>query len=219
MLDIAKFDNSFKSELEEVISQIQVGTPEDSNLAMSHSEKDIFGEKQRAKWKGLHTSEARCDFTPNRRLCQHSGVHYICAWRQSKYGMTLTEIKSDPEMVETFAKNLAELITDVLGDFLSQGGFALVTTPKRRHLVNNFSTLTTARTAELLNLPFYEDCAFAKNKKRVNAVFIPNNIPKEPNVIVIDDFVTTGSTIKAMRNLLLQYKKNLSFFTGIDNNR
>ena len=219
MLDIAKFDNSFKPELEEIISQIQVGTPEESNLAMPHSNKDIFSEKQRAKWKGLNVNEARCDFTPNRRLCHRSGVNYVCAWRQSKYGMTLTDIKSDSQMVEKFAETLAELISDVLGEFLEHGGYCLVTTPKRRHLVKNFSTLFTSRTSELLKLPFYEDCAFAKNKKRVNAVFIPNNIPRERNVIVIDDFVTTGSTLKAMRNLLLKYDKNLSFFTGIDNNR
>ena len=35
--------------------------------------------------------------------------------------------------------------------------------------------------------------------------------------IVFDDFVTTGSTLKAMRNVLTEHHKNCVFFTGINN--
>ena len=35
--------------------------------------------------------------------------------------------------------------------------------------------------------------------------------PKENNIIVYDDFVTTGTTMISMRNLLLSLKKNLFF--------
>ena len=51
----------------------------------------------------------------------------------------------------------------------------------------------------------------------MNAVFDLNVLPKEPNVIVFDDFVTTGQTLAAMKQLLIPHEKNLLFFTLINN--
>jgi adenine/guanine phosphoribosyltransferase-like PRPP-binding protein len=51
----------------------------------------------------------------------------------------------------------------------------------------------------------------------VNAVFELNVLPKEPNVIVYDDFVTTGQTLAAMRRLLQPLGKNLVWFTNVNN--
>jgi predicted amidophosphoribosyltransferase len=41
--------------------------------------------------------------------------------------------------------------------------------------------------------------------------------PTESNIIVFDDFVTTGATMISMKNLLEPLGKNLVFFTGINN--
>ena len=54
-------------------------------------------------------------------------------------------------------------------------------------------------------------------RERINAVFTANNIPAEQNVIVFDDFVTTGSTIIAMKNLLDSLGKTSVYFIGINN--
>ena len=51
----------------------------------------------------------------------------------------------------------------------------------------------------------------------MNAEFELNVLPHEPNVIVFDDFVTTGQTLAAMKRLLEKYDKNLVFFTCINN--
>ena len=51
----------------------------------------------------------------------------------------------------------------------------------------------------------------------MNAVFTLNVLPKEANLIVLDDFVTTGQTLASMRRLLEEHGKNLVFFTGINN--
>ena len=59
--------------------------------------------------------------------------------------------------------------------------------------------------------------AFCHSRQRINAVFTLNLLPEEPNVIVFDDFVTTGSTLKAMKELLLPLGKNLLFVSGINN--
>ena len=69
----------------------------------------------------------------------------------------------------------------------------------------------------MLGIPFYEDVAFCHSKQRMNAVFTLNILPKEQNLIVFDDFVTTGQTLLAMRHLMQEHSKNCVFFTGINN--
>ena len=133
------------------------------------------------------------------------------------YGRTLTDIKGDDSMVAFFADSISPLIRDILGEELNTGAWCIVTTPKRRHLVKNFATRISEMIASQLNIPFYEDVAFCHSKQRIGAVFTMNNLPKEPNCIVFDDFVTTGSTLKAMRNVLTEHHKNCVFFTGINN--
>ena len=116
-----------------------------------------------------------------------------------------------------FKKKADVELASVLGSFLSPDDFAVVTTPKRRHKERNFATLIAMRIAEQLGLPFFEDCAFAPSKHRVGTVFTANNIPPQRNIIVFDDFVTTGQTLVSMQNLLVSLGKNCTFFAGINN--
>ena len=105
----------------------------------------------------------------------------------------------------------------MVGYNLSLGQWCVVTSPKRRHKEKNFATLISERLGQMLEIPFYEDVAFCHTKQRVNAVFELNVLPKEPNVIVFDDFVTTGQTLAGMKHLLQPLGKNLVFFTGVNN--
>lgn len=177
---------------------------------------DFFAEKKRAAWKDVQTAEARCDFAPNRIRLTSRGVMFISLWKKSIYGRTLTDIKGDPDMVAYFADNIVPLIRSVLGQFLSPDDWAVVTTPKRRHKVKNFASMISERIAEHLGLPFFEDCAFAPSKHRVGTVFTANNIPPHRNIIVFDDFVTTGQPLVSKRNVLLEHQKSI-FFAGINN--
>ena len=177
--------------------------------------KDIFAEQKRHAWD--KSVEARCDFSRKVRITRRGDVFFISLWQKSLYGRTLTDIKSDDSMVTFFAENVAPLIAEVLGKTLRNGNWCIVTTPKRRHKVKNFATRISEDIAKRLGIPFYEDVAFCHSKKRIGAVFTLNILPKENNCIVFDDFVTTGSTLKAMRTLLLENKKNCVFFTGINN--
>lgn len=121
-------------------------------------------------------------------------------------------------MVEFFASNVAKLVCQILGSSLGYGDWAIVTSPKRRHKEHNFASLISARLGSLLGIPFYEDVAECHSKHRVGAVFtFGTEPPKERNIIVFDDFVTTGATMISMRELLLPLGKNLMFFTGINN--
>lgn len=176
---------------------------------------DIFKVEQRKSWD--KSEEARCDFTYKLRLTRRASTNFITIWQKSVFGRTLTDIKSDDAMISFFVENLAPVIRESVGYHLTDGNWAIVTSPMRRHKERNFATLIAEGLAAELGIPFYFDCAHCRSKQRVGAVFDANNIPSEPNVIVFDDFVTTGSTLLAMKNLLQSCGKNCVFFAGINN--
>ena len=159
--------------------------------------KDLFAVNKRKSWD--KTVEARCDFTYKLSLTRRSDVNFISIWKKSVYGRTLTDIKGDPDMVTFFAENITPVISETLGYHLTDGSWAICTSPKRRHKEKNFATLISERIAASLGIPFYEDVALCHSKQRVNAVFELNNLPKESNIIVFDDFVTTGMTLAGMK--------------------
>lgn len=179
------------------------------------AQKNLFAVKKRSSWD--KTNEARCDFSYKLRITRRSDVDFISIWQKTVYGRTLTEIKNDPSMVEYFVANIAPLMREVLGYSLSYGGWCICTSPKRRHLTKNFATLISERIGAELGIPFYEDVALCHSKQRVNAVFEAKNIPVEPNVIVFDDFVTTGQTLAGMKQLLCSLNKNSVYFSAINN--
>lgn len=177
--------------------------------------KDLFAVQQRKSWD--KSQEARCDFNYKLRLTRRSNVNFISIWQKSILGRTLTDIKSDPDMVTFFADSICPVIKEIVGYNLSLGQWCVVTSPKRRHKEKNFATLISERLGQMLEIPFYEDVAFCHTKQRVNAVFELNVLPVEPNIIVFDDFVTTGQTLAGMKHLLQPLGKNLVFFTGVNN--
>lgn len=132
-------------------------------------------------------------------------------------GRTLTEIKQDEAEITHFAEAISGMIVELLGDNLAQADWAIITTPKRRHKVRNFASLICMEIHKRLQIPFIEDVAICKSKERINAVFDLNALPNQTNLIVFDDFVTTGSTLKSMNQLLKPHNKNLLFIAGINN--
>ena len=195
-----------------------IALPVMPNLSMPEqksSDKDIFAAKERKAWD--KSEEARCDFQYHLRLTRRASTNFISIWQKSIFGRTLTEIKGDDSMVPYFVENLVPVIKEMIGYNLPSGDWAIVTTPMRRHRENNFASRISKQMASALGIPFYYDCAHCRSKQRVGAVYDANNIPIEHNVIVFDDFVTTGSTIQAMKNLLHSLGKNPVFFCGINN--
>lgn len=210
--------------LDEVLNDIEVPSLDvpdlDASFASPAPAKDLFAEKKRAAWKDVQQAEARCDFAPNKVRISYRNPAFgiISLWKKSVYGRTLTDIKSDPDMVKFFASNVTKLVGQILGNSLAHGNWCIVTSPKRRHKERNFASLISARLGSLLGIPFYEDVAECHSKHRVGAVFtFGKEPPKERNLIVFDDFVTSGATMISMRELLMPLGKNLVFFTGINN--
>lgn len=193
------------------LSSLLIETEEDAKPQV----KDLFAVQQRKSWD--KSQEARCDFNYKLRLTRRSNVNFISIWQKSILGRTLTDIKSDPEMVAFFADSICPVIREMVGYNLSLGQWCVVTSPKRRHKEKNFASLISERLGQMLEIPFYEDVAFCHTKQRVNAIFELNVLPVEPNIIVFDDFVTTGQTLAGMKHLLQPLGKNLVFFTGVNN--
>ena len=215
--------------LDEVLSELQqpvaiqsltenISVPSISSLSLDTTVKaqsDLFAIEQRHAWD--KSVEARCDFTYRLRLTRRASTNFITIWQKSVFGKTLTEIKSDDTMISFFVESLVPIIRESIGYHLSDGSWAIVTTPMRRHKDRNFATLVSEGLAKELAIPFYFDCAHCRSEQRIGAVFDASNIPREPNIIVFDDFVTTGSTLLAMKNLLHSLGKNTVFFAGINN--
>ena len=221
--------------LDEVLNDIEVPSLDvpdlDASFVPSAQSKDLFAdklstkslfeEKKHAAWKEVQQAEARCDFAPNKVRISYRNPAFgiISLWKKSLYGRTLTDIKSDDSMVEKFAEGMNTLIRQILGHSLSSGDWCIVTSPKRRHKERNFASLISTRLGSLLGIPFYEDVVECHSKHRVGAVFtLGKEPPKERNIIVFDDFVTSGATMISMRELLMPLGYNLVFFTGINNN-
>lgn len=185
------------------------------------SAKDIFAEKSSRKdWRKREGDElARCDMSVERIVIQpHNLIQVVSLWKKSVKGRLLTDIKADDLMVEVFASKLTHVIRSVYGEHLDNGTWAICATPKRRHLEKNFACRVAARIAEALHLAYYEDVALSDTRERVAKEYTLGVLPSEPNLIIVDDFVTTGSTITSMKNLLSPLGKNLVFVVGINNN-
>lgn len=177
--------------------------------------KDIFAVQARKSWD--KTTEARCNFEFRPRITPRAGLWFLSLWQKSLMGRTLTEIKSDPAEIPHFADAVSDFLIKMLGPSLRSGHWCICTSPKRRHKEKNFASLICEEIHKRLDIPFYEDVAFCHSRQRINAVFTLNVLPKEPNVIVFDDFVTTGSTLKGMNELLRPLGKTLLFMAGINN--
>ena len=215
-------DERTSIDMKGILSELTFPKVDEGSLVVSTGDKqsraqpkDLFAVNKRKSWD--KTVEARCDFTYKLSLTRRSDVNFISIWKKSVYGRTLTDIKGDSDMVTFFADNITPVISETLGYHLADGSWAVCTSPKRRHKEKNFATLICEKIAASLGIPFYEDVAMCHSKQRVNAVFELNNLPKESNIIVFDDFVTTGQTLASMKNLLQSKNKNLVFFAGINN--
>ena len=205
------------------LSEIGIGeanSSASSSLSSSPAPvKDIFAEASRKGWHKPDTMEARCDLSIERlTMTPHASVPVVSIWKKSIKGRKLTDIKADDSMVAYFADHLTPVITRVLGNYLRDGHWAICATPKRRHLTQNFACRIAAEIGTRLQIPYYEDVAIAHSRQRVAVDFDLGTLPKEPNLIIFDDFVTTGSTIAAMKRLLDPLGKNLFFVVGINNN-
>ena len=180
-----------------------------------HDVRDLFSERK--EW-NYRKAEPRCNLEILHRCYPKVGSYVFCSFCRTDTGRTFSEIKEDREMVGVFADASCEIMSHAFGKNLRHGGFAMCVPPRRRHKEGfHFATEIGKRLSEEHGIPFYEDAATCRTAQRIGVEFDANNIPDEPNVIVYDDIVTTGSTLANMRRLLEEHGKTVFFVAGIYN--
>lgn len=189
----------------------------DAFSVTAQKEKDIFRQSRKA-WHEDCAALARCDFAPNKvtsRLVKEFRVH--CLWKKSLYGRTLAEIKADEGMIGFVASNMAIFIAQTIGALIDTTRWAIVTPPKRRHRQRNFASLVAEEISRKTGIPYIDDVASCRTRQRINPEFSLDIVPPQHNIIVIDDFVTTASTMIAMHKILTKAAKNTIFFAAVNN--
>ncbi|MCC8037279.1 MAG: phosphoribosyltransferase [Bacteroidales bacterium] len=161
-----------------------------------------------------HKRELRVDlsdFSPN--VYKLKDIDCITLWRARDMdtGLSLKECKQ-PGNVELFASTMAYAVT-TLG-LLTPGEWAIVSAPRRRHRGWHFSSEVCRRLGELLDVPFIDRAFVAVNRSRLDPwMMLRAELP--PNVLVVDDIVTTGSTLIGMSKRLKD--RNAVYLAGISN--
>ena len=171
--------------------------------------------RRQAAWKH---AEKLCDLRT--RLKQRKFGNFICNsfFETGKRGEPIDKIKENPANVQIFADCLVDYALKVLGNNLAAGGWCLMTAPRRRHKEGfHFATEICRAAAKDLAIPFYADAVIAKDRNRIEPVFTLEVDPRERNVLIFDDIITTGQTARTMRELLLEKGHVVLIAAGIKN--
>ena len=87
------------------LDSLDVSFPDSGSAPQSRAQqKDLFAVQKRKSWD--KSTEARCDFSYRLRLTRRSDINFISIWQKTVYGRTLTDIKGDPDMVDTKSRTL-----------------------------------------------------------------------------------------------------------------
>lgn len=187
-----------------------------SDVGYANEDEDVpLSPKKHKKWgEGVRKNEARCDLVPRIGIINRSPYMILHSFKRTEEGELLTEIKSEKNVI-AFASAACTMIRGVVQCGRPEE-FALVNAPSRRHKEWNFAISIGEKIAKLLGVKYYPDAFSVKNRNRINPEFTLKANIKEPNVILYDDILTTGSTIRGLARLLND--RNLLVVIGINNN-
>lgn len=169
--------------------------------------------KRKAWHKGKDYYEPLCDLKDTPSLHLKEGSLYMASYQSGKEGKPLSKIKTEDNVL-LFALQAQRMVQGIVG-LDNPEGWCIVTTPKRRHKAQNFAEMVCTKLSEILHIPFYPEVLQAKNRARVNPVFTLVRDIQEPNIILYDDIITTGSTIQASADQLKGH--NILRVIGINN--
>ena len=116
------------------------------------------------------------------------------------------------------AEEVTEQIRQFLGSNLADTGWALITTGRRRHREGyHFATAVCKAIAEKLSIRFYEGAVECGNADRLKPALTLKTEPKEKNLILFDDIITTGTTMSRTAELLQGKGYTVMTIIGIRN--
>ena len=171
--------------------------------------------RKRKSWKSeRQAGESVSDLKAQPQMYQRHGRFFVASFRKTEKGLPISQCKQ-ADMVPYFAENAVKLLQGVM-QLGETEGWALVTTPRRRHKQWNFADEVCKQIQERTGLRYIANMAEAKNRHRINPELKLIKQVDEKNIIIYDDILTTGSTVQAMRELLKG--KNIIVIIGINNN-
>jgi len=187
-----------------LVGEMEAISCEDMEIDMCSFGFDDPSEIKRYKsWENLKHC---CGLKKKITVRTEGGFYYTSFFASGKDGRPLEEIKADPNLVEPFAYNLCDYLVRTLGPAMSGAGWCICTTPRRRHKSGfHFSTAICEVASAELGVPFYPDVIESHNRDRFHPDFTLATNPTEPNVVLYDDILTTGLTMRDSRNLLLEH--------------
>ena len=164
-------------------------------------------------------TEKLCDLKKKIKAHTNGAMIFTTFYEVGKRGIPITQIKEKESNAELFADNLCDYLVGATGGVtLLNGDWCLCTTPRRRHKDGfHFSTAICELASEKLGLPFYKDAFIAENASRLKPDFKLVINPKQTNVILYDDIISTGVTIRTCRQLLLDEGHVVLLNVGIQN--
>lgn len=194
--------------LEEELKDIDFGDPEFFEFGF---ETDL---QKKKRWE---KSKALCDLKDRVALHKAGSAYYHSLFKAGKNGKPLAELKCR-ENVSLFAGTAVEYTRGFLGNNFCECGWGIVTTPRRRHGKGfHFATAICEAISIDLRIPFYKDAVICHNRNRIHPVFEVQTWPKEKNLILYDDIITTGCTMSATRELLIDGGYTVMTLISIDN--
>ena len=168
----------------------------------------------RKGWGKANGGEAVCDLEPRLAVHERKEFSFLSTFSSSEEGIPLSAIKSQ-ENVEMFANKAIMFITKVLG--VKKGeDYCIITTPSRRHKDWNFANEVCKVVASKTGIEYIEKFCSAQDRRRIGGKPFKKNCDVKRNVILYDDILTTGSTIR--KTLELLPKENVAVIVGINNN-
>ena len=161
-------------------------------------------DEQRRKASWQHICK-RCDLKKKISVRESNGSIYTSFFSAGKSGRPIDEIKEDPALVRPLADSFCDYVLRNLGANIRQGDWCLCTTPRRRHREGfHFATEICRNASKQLGIPFCEEAMISNNRRRVETDFELVRNPKERNIILYDDIITTGMTIRDSRRMLVE---------------
>ena len=158
------------------------------------------------------------DFKLKPNIHKKGNFYYISLFRaREEMGKSLEDFKKD--------RNNAVLLASFAADFISSiyqsnnSDLVIITTPKRSHTKKNgfhFASECCIEISKITGIEFIADVFISKNFQKINPIFELSKEVAQTNVILVDDIVTTGSTLVCCRDLMCN--KNVLVLPLINNN-
>ena len=186
------------------------------DLDGSEADPDADGEEE--KHKPWTNRGRRCDMKLSVASRLMQGHRYISLYVSGDEGKTLEEIKNDISCERQMTADLTKYLSEALGPNLSHNGWAMMTTGRRRHREGrHFATEITRATADHLGIPFHEGIVLCHNADRLKPDLELIRDPDEPNLILFDDVMTTGTTLCRTSELMTEQGHTVFSIIGIRN--